>query len=282
MRIAIEVPRYVTSWRKKLDGPFPAAAPRGVSNANTIVQFDEVSKNFGSNTVLDAVSLTVGRGHVLAIVGPSGAGKSTLLRCVNLLELPDSGRITVHESQFDAARPMNRRALIDHRRSTGMVFQSFNLFPHFTMLENVSFAQIKVLGRSQVQADRRSRDLLERVGLLDKVDQYPQRCSGGQQQRAAIARALAVDPLVMLFDEPTSALDPELGAEVLTVMRQLATDGMSMIVVTHEMQFAADVADEVVVMADGRVIEQGVPEQVLQNPRHERTARFLKAVLDRQ
>ncbi len=251
------------------------------AGARPIVRLTDITKQFGDHVVVDAVSLQVDQGNVLAIVGPSGAGKSTLLRCVNLLERPDSGRIEVDDHVVNAGEPTSGRQLAALRRSAGMVFQSFNLFPHLTVLENVSFAQRRVLERSVHEADMRSRELLARVGLSDKADTYPQRCSGGQQQRAAIARALALEPKVMLFDEPTSALDPELGLEVLAVMRQLANDGMTMIVVTHEMSFAESVADEVAVMADSKVIEQGDPKLLFRNPSHPRTRRFLRALLER-
>jgi len=249
--------------------------------ANVVVRLVDVTKRFGEHTVVDGVSAEVCKGEVLAIVGPSGAGKSTLLRCVNLLEQPDEGRITVGGHEVDASRPLARGELAALRRHAGMVFQAFNLFPHMTVLENISFAQTRVLDLSRDEADRRSGELLERVGLADKADVYPLRCSGGQQQRAAIARALALEPQVMLFDEPTSALDPELGLEVLTVMRQLANDGMTMIVVTHEMNFAKNVADEVAVMADAKLIERGSPREVLEQPTHPRTQAFLRAVLER-
>jgi polar amino acid transport system ATP-binding protein len=217
------------------------------------------------------------------VIGPSGAGKSTLLRCINLLEPPDGGRIDVDgETISENGRvTINGGGIAQLRRKVGMVFQSFNLFPHLTVLRNVSLAQQRVLGRSGKEADDRSRELLAQVGISDKADTYPARCSGGQQQRIAIARALALDPLVMLFDEPTSALDAELGAEVLGVMRRLAADGMTMVVVTHELAFAQDVSDRVLMMADGAVIESGPPAELMSDPKHERTRRFLRAVLER-
>nr|WP_245794360.1 amino acid ABC transporter ATP-binding protein [Geodermatophilus nigrescens] len=242
---------------------------------------DRIHKQFGDLVVVRDVSLTVARGEVVAIIGPSGSGKSTLLRCINLLERADSGRVEVVGRAVEPGAGVAGRDLAALRRSVGMVFQSFNLFPHMTVLRNVSLPQERVLGRSRAEADARSRQLLERVGLAAKADTYPSRCSGGQQQRVAIARALALDPEVMLFDEPTSALDPELGLEVLAVMRELAADGMTMVVVTHEIHFAADVADRVVVMADGAVLEEGTPEQVLRSPSTERARRFLSAVVDR-
>ena len=245
------------------------------------IRLDSVVKRFGDHTVVDNISLSVREGEVVAIIGPSGAGKSTLLRCINFLEKPDSGRITVEDTSIDAGAEISGKDLAKLRRNAGMVFQSFNLFPHLTVLRNVSLAQERVLGRSRKEADERSMKLLDRVGLTGKAEQYPSRCSGGQQQRIAIARALALDPRVMLFDEPTSALDPELGLEVLTVMRELAAEGMTMVVVTHEMQFAKDVSDHLVVMADGAILEEGPPAEVFRAPSQERTRRFLRAVLER-
>lgn len=247
----------------------------------TAICLESVVKRFGDLTVVDNVSLSVSEGEVVAIIGPSGAGKSTLLRCINLLEKPDSGRITVEGNQVDAGAVIGARDLASLRRNVGMVFQSFNLFPHLTVLRNISLPQERVLHRGRKEADERSRQLLERVGLTDKAQEYPSRCSGGQQQRIAIARALALDPRVMLFDEPTSALDPELGLEVLAVMRELADEGMTMVVVTHEMQFAKDVSDHLVVMADGAILEAGSPADVFRSPANERTRKFLRAVLER-
>jgi polar amino acid transport system ATP-binding protein len=247
----------------------------------TAISLESVVKRFGDHTVINNVSLSVREGEVVAIIGPSGAGKSTLLRCINLLEVPDSGRITVEGNQVDAGNEISHKDLVKLRRNVGMVFQSFNLFPHMTVLRNISLPQERVLGRSTKEADARSLKLLERVGLADKANQYPSRCSGGQQQRIAIARALALDPQVMLFDEPTSALDPEVGLEVLAVMKELAAEGMTMVVVTHEMQFARDVSDRVVVMAEGAILEQGDPADVFTAPAMDRTRRFLRAVLER-
>ncbi|MBK0422042.1 amino acid ABC transporter ATP-binding protein [Leucobacter sp. CSA2] len=245
------------------------------------VSIESVVKRYGEHTVINDVSLSIGEGEVVAIIGPSGAGKSTLLRCVNLLEMPDSGRVTVEGYRVDTGSAIPRSALVALRRNVGMVFQSFNLFPHMTVLRNVSLPQERVLGRSTAEANARSLELLERVGLAHKADQFPGRCSGGQQQRIAIARALALDPRVMLFDEPTSALDPEVGLEVLAVMRELADEGMTMVVVTHEMQFARNVSDRVVVMADGAILEEGDPDQVFTAPTQDRTRQFLRAVLER-
>jgi polar amino acid transport system ATP-binding protein len=241
-----------------------------------------ITKYFGEHKVLDDVSLDVTKGEVVSIIGPSGAGKSTFLRCINCLEVPSEGSIsldTLSLSVVNGKLQNSGKDLAALRRKVGMVFQSFNLFPHLTALRNVTLAQERVLGRSRRESEQRALDLLRRVGLESKARSYPSQCSGGQQQRVAIARALALDPLVMLFDEPTSALDPEVGTEVLAVMRQLAEEGMTMVVVTHEMRFAQNVSDRVVVMVDGRIIEEGSPEIVLTEPQTERTQQFLKAVL---
>ncbi|HEX6501299.1 MAG TPA: amino acid ABC transporter ATP-binding protein [Micromonosporaceae bacterium] len=240
-----------------------------------------IVKRIGGTEILRGVDLDVEPGTVVSIIGPSGAGKSTLLRCVNLLETPTSGTIHVEgRLVFSGTAAMSRGALTALRRRVGMVFQSFNLFPHLTVLRNVSLAQMRVLGRTRSEADERSMDLLRRVGMEHKHASYPAQCSGGEQQRVAIARALSLDPSVMLFDEPTSALDAELGLEVLNVMRQLAADGMTMIVVTHALHFAGDVSDRIVVMDHGRIIESGDPQAVLTEPSQERTRRFLRAVLE--
>ncbi|WP_373288954.1 amino acid ABC transporter ATP-binding protein [Aureimonas endophytica] len=249
--------------------------------APPLVRIEHLVKRYGNHVVLDDVGFDLDSGEVVAIIGPSGSGKSTLLRCVNQLERPDGGCITVGGQRFEGGRDHPRAELDKLRRTVGMVFQSFNLFPHLTVLRNVSIAQERVAGRSRKEADERSMQLLARVGLAEKANQYPSRCSGGQQQRIAIARALALDPQLMLFDEPTSALDPELGLEVLAVMRELAESGMTMIVVTHEMRFAENVSDRVVVMADGKIIETGPSAEVMRNPQAERTNRFLHAVRDR-
>ncbi|MDQ2852990.1 MAG: amino acid ABC transporter ATP-binding protein [Actinomycetota bacterium] len=245
------------------------------------MDLQHLTKRFGDNLVLDDVSLRVEPGSVTALIGPSGAGKSTFLRCINLLEIPDSGSIQVAHHTIEPGKEIRPRDLAALRRTVGMVFQSFNLFPHMSVLENVSFPQRKVLGRSRTEADERSMQLLERVGLPEKAKEFPQRCSGGQQQRIAIARALALDPSIMLFDEPTSAIDPEVGLEVLAVMRELAEEGMTMLIVTHEMQFARDVSDTLVVMADCKIVEQGDPREIMSNPSNARTRQFLRAVLER-
>jgi polar amino acid transport system ATP-binding protein len=245
------------------------------------VRLEHLTKAFGPHVVLADINLSVDPGEVLAIIGPSGSGKSTLLRCINFLEPPDSGTVTVGNVMLAGGRPARRAEVTRLRKDLGMVFQSFNLFPHMTVLRNVSLAQERVLGRSRKEADEASRHLLARVGLTDKAQQYPSRCSGGQQQRIAIARALALDPKVMLFDEPTSSLDPELGFEVLAVMRGLAESGMTMIVVTHEMGFAENVSDHVAVMADAVIVEHGPSREVIRRPQSDRAMRFLRAVNER-
>ncbi len=257
-------------------------APHDAQGADSsLIRLDGIRKSYGAVEVLKGVDLAVAKGEVVAMIGPSGSGKSTLLRCVNQLEFHTGGSVTVDGTVIAPGGHPEAKALQRLRRKVGMVFQSFNLFPHLSVLRNVSIAQERVLKRSRKEADERSMQLLSRVGLADKGAQFPSRCSGGQQQRIAIARALALDPEVMLFDEPTSALDPELGVEVLTVMRELAQNGMTMIVVTHEMHFAEDVSNRVVVMADGMIIEEGPSKQVMTAPSAERTQRFLRAVRDR-
>jgi polar amino acid transport system ATP-binding protein len=227
--------------------------------------------------VLRGIDLTVPKGSVVCVLGPSGSGKSTLLRCINLLEPPDEGRIVIEGKEITGGGGGDDLDYV--RRRVGMVFQQFNLFPHKSALENVRLAQEKVLGRSREEATAKAHELLARVGLSDKADEYPDRLSGGQQQRVAIARALAMDPYVMLFDEVTSALDPELIKEVLDVMRELAAEGMTMIVVTHEIGFARDVANDVVFMDEGVIVEEGPVRRVIDAPREERTKRFLGLVL---
>jgi polar amino acid transport system ATP-binding protein len=250
-----------------------------------MVDARSVRKSFGSNEVLKGITLTVEQGQVLVLLGPSGSGKSTFLRCINHLETINGGRIYVdgdlmgYRQAGDVLHEMKPAAIAAQRRHIGMVFQRFNLFPHLTALENVIEAPIGVNKENAQDAKQRGMALLERVGLGDKFDHYPSQLSGGQQQRVAIARALAMEPKLMLFDEPTSALDPELVGEVLNVMRDLAKDGMTMIVVTHEMGFAREVADTVVFMDQGMVVEAGSPAQVLDNPQHERTKAFINSVL---
>ncbi|MEU8309674.1 amino acid ABC transporter ATP-binding protein [Actinomadura sp. NPDC048955] len=246
------------------------------ADGRAAIEISGLYKSFGTNEVLRGVDFHVAAGEVVCVIGPSGSGKSTLLRCVNLLEEPSAG--TVRVAGADVTGP---EVDIDAvRRRIGMVFQAFNLFPHLTALGNVMIAQRKVLRRGRAEAERVARENLERVGLADKVEAYPAQLSGGQQQRVAIARALAMGPEVMLFDEPTSALDPELVGDVLGVMRGLAEAGMTMLVVTHEMSFAREVADRVVFMDGGVVVEEGPPAQVIGEPAHERTRAFLSRVLD--
>jgi polar amino acid transport system ATP-binding protein len=250
-----------------------------------MVKAEAVHKRFGGLEVLKGISLEVQRGEVMCMLGPSGSGKSTFLRCINHLEKINAGRLSVdgelvgYRQSGDKLHELHDREICRKRAEIGMVFQHFNLFPHMTALENVTLAPIRVGGASKREADERGRELLTRVGLGDKISTYPVALSGGQQQRVAIARALAMQPKLMLFDEPTSALDPELVGDVLDAMRQLAADGMTMIVVTHEMGFAREVADTAVFMDGGVVVEAGPPKEVLVNPRHERTKTFLSKVL---
>ncbi len=242
-------------------------------------------KSFGAHTVLDGVNLTAARGQVTVIIGPSGSGKSTLLRTINHLEKPDTVYVQVHGDLIGVRVHRNRlkelpeREILKQRARIGFVFQNFNLFPHLTILDNVAEAPIATLGRPRPDVRRRALELLTRVGLADKADAYPRQLSGGQQQRVAIARALALDPELILFDEPTSALDPELVGEVLAVIADLARSGTTMIVVTHEISFAREIADLVVFLDGGRVVEQGPPEAVLDHPKHPRTKEFLSHVL---
>jgi glutamate transport system ATP-binding protein len=240
-----------------------------------LIELRDVNKYYGELHVLQDINLTVGKGEVVVVIGPSGSGKSTLCRTINRLETIHSGSITLDGRPL----PEEGRALAGLRAEVGMVFQSFNLFAHKTVLQNISLAQIKVRGRKREQADRRSRELLDRVGLADQADKYPAQLSGGQQQRVAIARALAMEPKALLFDEPTSALDPEMINEVLEVMRQLAHDGMTMVVVTHEMGFARSAANRVVFMSDGRIVEDRTPEGFFTDPRSERAKDFLSKIL---
>ncbi|MDI3242207.1 amino acid ABC transporter ATP-binding protein [Arthrobacter sp. AL08] len=250
-----------------------------------MVLAERVSKNFGTNKVLRGISLAVDPGEVLCIVGPSGSGKSTFLRCINHLERVDGGRLSVdgqlvgYRQKGDKLYELKLKEAAFQRQEIGMVFQRFNLFPHLTAVENITLAPIRVKGLSKSKATERARELLDRVGLGDRADAYPAHLSGGQQQRVAIARALAMDPKLMLFDEPTSALDPELVGEVLDVMKELARTGMTMIVVTHEMGFAREVADTLVFMDEGVVVEAGPPRQILSDPQHDRTKAFLSKVL---
>jgi polar amino acid transport system ATP-binding protein len=252
---------------------------------DTMVKAEGVHKRFGRLEVLKGIDLEVRRGQVMCMLGPSGSGKSTFLRCINHLEKINAGRLSVdgelvgYRESGDKLYELHDREITGKRAEIGMVFQHFNLFPHMTALDNVTLAPVAVLGVSRDEARKRGRELLNRVGLGDKHDTYPVALSGGQQQRVAIARALAMQPKLMLFDEPTSALDPELVGDVLDAMRQLARDGMTMIVVTHEMGFAREVGDSMVFMDEGVVVEQGPPAEVLANPREARTREFLSKVL---
>jgi polar amino acid transport system ATP-binding protein len=248
-----------------------------MNQAQPAIELVALEKRFGDLHVLRGIDLAIASGEVVCLIGPSGSGKSTLLRCVNRLEQPTGGCILI-----DGENICDRDCDLDRvRTKIGMVFQQFNLFPHLSVLDNLMIAQCKVLKRSKAAAEQKARSVLERVGLLDKIREYPSRLSGGQQQRVAIARALAMDPEMMLFDEATSALDPELVGEVLSVMRSLAEDGMTMMVVTHEMGFARRVADRVVFMDGGVIVEAGHPDRVLGDPQQERTRRFLQRVSDR-
>ncbi|HZQ83211.1 MAG TPA: amino acid ABC transporter ATP-binding protein [Acidimicrobiales bacterium] len=250
-----------------------------------MVVAEGVHKRFGRTEVLTGIDLTVDRGQVMVLLGPSGSGKSTFLRCINHLEKIDGGRISVdgelvgYRQAGANLHELKEREVAARRALVGMVFQHFNLFPHMTALANVIEAPVQVKGMSRDQARDIARRLLDRVGLADKGDNYPAQLSGGQQQRVAIARALAMEPKLMLFDEPTSALDPELVGDVLDAMKELARDGMTMVVVTHEMGFAREVADQVVFMDGGVVVERGTPAEVITNPREERTRAFLSKVL---
>ncbi|WP_441251504.1 amino acid ABC transporter ATP-binding protein [Kitasatospora sp. McL0602] len=250
-----------------------------------MVRAEGVRKNYGNLQVLKGIDLTVGRGQVCCLLGPSGSGKSTFLRCINHLEKVDAGRLAVdgelvgYRQHGDRLHELREREVAQRRREIGMVFQRFNLFPHLTALENVMEAPVRVGGTGRTEARGEAERLLEQVGLADRAGHYPAQLSGGQQQRIAIARALAMKPKLMLFDEPTSALDPELVGDVLDVMRRLAADGMTMVVVTHEIGFAREVADTAVFMDEGVVVESGDPRQVLTDPQQERTRAFLSKVL---
>ena len=246
-------------------------------SADTLIQVENLQKYYkgGEIKALDGVSADIRKGKVVVVIGPSGSGKSTFLRCLNLLEIPTGG--TIRLDGTDITDPKNDINL--YRQRMGMVFQHFNLFPHMTILKNMTLAPVKLLHRSQAEAEKKAMELLARVGLADRANSYPSQLSGGQKQRVAIVRALMMEPEVMLFDEPTSALDPEMVGEVLEVMRDLAKDGMTMVVVTHEMGFAKEVANHVMFMADGKLLEEGSPEEIFSHPRNPRLQDFLAKVL---
>ena len=240
-----------------------------------MIRLENLHKSFGDLHVLKGIDLNIDKGEIVAIVGPSGSGKSTVLRCMNLLEEPTDGKII-----FEGENITDKKVNIDKiRQNIGMVFQNFNLFPHMTVLDNITLAPIKIKKISKEQANEKAEILLDRVGLLDKKDAYPSQLSGGQKQRIAIARALAMEPDMMLFDEPTSALDPEMVKEVLEVIKELADEGMTMAIVTHEMAFAKEVADRVIFVDDGKIVEDDTPEAVFNNPTHPRTQEFLAKIL---
>ena len=240
-----------------------------------MIEVRNLEKSFGKNHVLRGINETINEGEVVCIIGPSGSGKSTFLRCLNLLEQPTTGEVILDGEKINAPD----RDIDKIREKLGMVFQNFNLFPHMSVLDNITMAPIKVKGQARGEAEAEARRLLDVVGLLDKAEAYPSSLSGGQKQRVAIARALAMKPEIMLFDEPTSALDPEMVGEVLAVMKQLAEDGMTMVIVTHEMGFAREVADRVLFIDGGVILEQGTPEEIFGNPQNERTQTFLSMVL---
>lgn len=240
-----------------------------------VINIKNLNKKFGANEVLRDINLTVDKGEVVAIIGPSGSGKSTLLRCMNLLDVPSKGKVIFEDNELT----QHNVQLDNLRQKMGMVFQNFNLFPYKKVIENVMLAPLLLHKDSKDQLKEKALYLLEKVGLKDKADSYPNQLSGGQKQRVAIARALAMEPDVMLFDEPTSALDPEVVGDVLKVMRQLANEGMTMVIVTHEMNFAKEISDKVVFMADGVVVESGTPQNIFENPQHSRTQNFLSRVL---
>ncbi|WP_097027953.1 amino acid ABC transporter ATP-binding protein [Clostridium peptidivorans] len=247
-----------------------------------MISIKNLHKSFGNNEILKGIDLQVNKGETAVIIGPSGSGKTTLLRCINLLETPNEGSITIGESEimFSGNKKVSTSEVQALRRQTGMVFQGFYLFPHMTVIENIMEGQVTVLKRSKEEAREKGLKLLQKVGLLEKKEQYPCELSGGQQQRVAIARAMAMEPEVLLFDEPTSALDPELAAEVTKVMKELSKEGMTMVVVTHKMSFARDAAHKVVFMENGSIIEMGTPEHVFENTSNDRLKKFLSIIDD--
>lgn len=241
-----------------------------------MIEAKNLTKKYGELCVFDKININVEKGEVVVIIGPSGAGKSTFLRCLNSLEVPDGGEVLIEGKKMDYE---DKKCVRKNIEKMGMVFQNFNLFAHMTVLQNVCIAPVKVKKEDKNEVDKRARKLIEKVGLGDKFDVYPSKLSGGQKQRVAIARALAMNPDIMLFDEPTSALDPELVGEVLSVMKELAEEGMTMIVVTHEMGFAKEVGDRVIFMDGGKIVEEGNPEEIFENPKQERTKNFLSKIL---
>ncbi|GIO03828.1 arginine ABC transporter ATP-binding protein [Brevibacillus halotolerans] len=245
-----------------------------------MIEIKGLDKSFQQIDVLKDISVTIKKGEAVVIIGPSGSGKTTLLRCMNLLEIPTFGSMQIGDQRLDftPATKMKEKDLLPIRKQSGMVFQSYNLFPHMTALENVMEGQVIVKKRSKEEAKARAEEMLTKVGLADRMNMYPHQLSGGQQQRVGIARAMALDPTVLLFDEPTSALDPELVGEVLKVMKQLAEEGMTMVIVTHEMNFARDVADRILFMDGGVILEQGTPEEVFEHSKNERTQQFLRRI----
>ncbi|WP_445491865.1 amino acid ABC transporter ATP-binding protein [Niallia sp. 03133] len=243
-----------------------------------MISINGLSKHFGKLEVLKDINLHVEKGKVIVVVGPSGSGKTTLLRCLNLLEIPTNGELLIKDQKVDFSNQVTKKQITSFRKLTGMVFQNYNLFPHKTALENVMEGPVTVKREDKLTSKRKAEQLLAKVGMADKVDFYPYQLSGGQQQRVGIARALAMEPEVMLFDEPTSALDPELVGEVLKVMKEVATEGMTMIIVTHEMKFAQEVADEVIFMDGGYIVEKGDPGTIFTVPKEERTKRFLQLI----
>jgi cystine transport system ATP-binding protein len=246
-----------------------------------MLKIKDLKKSFGTNEVLKGMDLEVEKGKVYVLIGPSGSGKTTFLRCLNALETPNEGQLSFEDLQIDFSGKILKQDILKLRRKSGMVFQSYNLFPHKTVLENVMEGPIIVQKKNKETAKKNALYLLEKVGLSDKVDLYPFQLSGGQQQRVGIARALAIEPQLMLFDEPTSALDPELVSEVLRVIKDLAYEGWTMVIVTHELKFAEDVADEVIFIDNGYIVEQGAPEQLFRNPKEVRTKQFLQRILER-
>ncbi|MFS1515934.1 amino acid ABC transporter ATP-binding protein [Bacillus sp. SCS-151] len=243
-----------------------------------MISISGLYKSFDQLEVLKGIDLDIPKGKVVVVVGPSGSGKTTLLRCLNVLETPTKGRITIAEDTLDFSNKLKQKQIASFRKNTGMVFQNYNLFPHKTALENVMEGPVIVKGLRKDKVRKIAESLLTKVGLADKIDYYPFQLSGGQQQRVGIARALAMEPNVMLFDEPTSALDPEIVQEVLKVMKDLASEGMTMVVVTHEMRFAKEIADKVIFMDDGKIIESGKPEDIFSKPKEERTKQFLHLI----